>query len=145
VNIDGANSGAATLAETGDGSYSATYTPRTAGTDKITIEVGGVAIPTSPLSSTVSPGPASAATTTAAFARNSLIFLSVGVVVRDAHGNLVGRGGDDVRIQFGDGALIPLTDEEDGSYTGNFAAGFATQIITVYVNGAAIAGSPFTV
>ena len=144
VNISGANSGTAKVADTGGGSYSATYTPTTAGTDQITVEVGGAAIPTSPLSSSVSPGPASAARTSATFARNALIFLAVGVVVRDEHGNLVGRGGDDVRIQFGDGAPIPLTDEGDGSYTGNFAAGFSTQIVTVYVNGVPIAGSPFT-
>ncbi|HET6779022.1 MAG TPA: filamin/ABP280 repeat domain-containing protein, partial [Gemmatimonadales bacterium] len=144
VNISGANSGTAKVADAGGGAYSATYTPTTAGTDQITIEVGGTAIPTSPLSSSVSPGPASAATTTATFARNALIFLAVGVVVRDEHGNLVGRGGDDVRIQFSDGAPIPLTDEGDGSYTGNFAAGFSTQIVTVYVNGVPIAGSPFT-
>jgi hypothetical protein len=145
VSIGGANSGTAKVSDTGDGSYSATYTPRTVGTDQISIEVGGTAIPSSPLSSSVSAGPPSPATTTATFARNSLIFLSVGVVVRDDQGNLVGRGGDDVRIQFGGAVPIPLTDEGDGSYTGNFAAGFSAQSVTVYLNGVPIAGSPFTV
>jgi hypothetical protein len=145
VSIGGANSGTADVTDTGDGSYTATYTPRMVGTDEISIEVRGAAIPSSPLSSSVSPGPSSPARTTASFARNSLIFLSVGVVVRDDQGNLVGRGGDDVRLQFGDGPPIPLTDEGDGSYTGNFAAGFSTQIVTVYLNGVPIAGSPFSV
>ena len=145
VSIGGANSGTATVTETGGGSYSATYTPRMVGTDQITIEVAGASIPSSPLSSSVSPGPASPATTTATFARNSLIFLSVGVVVRDDQGNVVGRGGDDVQIQFGGAPPIPLTDEGDGSYTGNFAAGFSLQVITIYLNGVPISGSPFTV
>jgi hypothetical protein len=145
VSIGGANSGTAKVTDSGDGAYSATYTPKTVGTDQISVEVGGAEIPSSPLSSSVSPGPSSPAKTTATFARNSLIFLSVGVVVRDEQGNLVGRGGDDVRIQFANAAPIPLTDEGDGSYTGNFAAGFSTQVITIYLNGVPISGSPFSV
>jgi hypothetical protein len=143
VTVAGANSATASVTDLGDGSYSASYTPVTAGTDQISVEVNGTALDESPLSSDVAPGPASSATTTASFTRQAIFFLVIQVVVRDDQGNLVHRGGDNVQAQLNGGALIPLTDNGDGTYQESFGAGLGPVEAVILLNGVPIAGSPF--
>ncbi|MDZ7771338.1 MAG: filamin/ABP280 repeat domain-containing protein [Balneolaceae bacterium] len=64
LSVAGANAGASFGApvDNGDGTYAASYTPTVAGTDEIAITLGGVAIPGSPFSSTVTAGPPASVT-----------------------------------------------------------------------------------
>jgi hypothetical protein len=144
VTVTGANSGPASVTDLGDGSYSASYTPLLAGTDQITVEVNGTALEESPLTSVVAPGPSAASMTTAAFERQAIFFLVVGVTVRDAQGNLVQRGGDDVQVQLNGGPFVPLQDNGNGTYSGSFGAGLGPVTAVVLLNGVPIAGSPFS-
>jgi hypothetical protein len=144
VTVTGANSGPASVTDLGDGSYSASYTPQIAGTDQITVEVNGTPVGESPLTSEVAPGPSAASMTTASFERQAIFFLVVGVTVRDAQGNLVQRGGDDVQVQLNGGTFVPLQDNGNGTYSGSFGAGLGPVTAVVLLNGVPIAGSPFS-
>ena len=145
VTVEGANQGTASVRELGDGSYSASYTPIIAGTDRIAVEVNGTALRESPLASEVVPGPSSPSTTTAFFARQAIFFLVVDVTVRDAQGNLVRRGGDNVQVQFNGGPSLTLRDNGDGTYSDSFGAGLGPVTAVVLLNGVPIAGSPFSI
>ena len=143
VTVEGANQGTASVSERGDGSYSASYTPVIAGTDQITVEVNGTPLSGSPFSSEVVPGPSSPATTTAFFARQAIFFLVIDVTVRDAQGNLVRRGGDNVQVELNGGPRVNLTDNGDGTYSDSFGAGLGPVTAVVLLNGVPISGSPF--
>src|SRR5207245_2393629 len=65
VSVTGANAASPVITSAGSGTYTASYTPTTAGTDNLAITLGGTGIGGSPYSSVVSPGPAAAAQTTA--------------------------------------------------------------------------------
>ena len=145
VTVEGANQATASVSDRGDGSYSASYTPVIAGTDRITVEVNGTALRESPLTSEVVPGPSSPSTTTAFFARQAIFFLVVDVTVRDAQGNLVRRGGDNVQVQLNGGPSVTLRDNGDGTYTDSFGAGLGPVSAVVLLNGVPIAGSPFRI
>ena len=54
VDITGSNPGGATVTDNGDGTYTAVYTPASAGGDSITIQINAVPIQGSPFTSTVS-------------------------------------------------------------------------------------------
>jgi len=56
VTVTGANSVTPAVDDRGDGTYAATYTPTTGGTDQVAIRLGGVAISGSPYQSLVSTG-----------------------------------------------------------------------------------------
>jgi hypothetical protein len=145
VAVSGANSATLSVEERGDGSYAASYTPIVAGTDEIAVEVNGTALAGSPFISEVSPGASTPSTTTASFARQAIFFLLVEVTVRDAQGNLVRRGGDNVQVQLNGGALVPLRDNGDGTYSESFGAGLGSVRADVFLNGVPIAGSPFDI
>ncbi len=144
VTVEGPNQGTVTVSDLGDGAYSASYTPIIAGTDRITVEVNGSALRESPLTSQVAPGPSNASTTTAFFARQAIFFLVVDVTVRDAQGNLVRRGGDNVQVRFNGGPPQALDDNGDGTYSKSFGAGLGSITAVVLLNGVPIAGSPFS-
>ena len=143
VSVEGANQATPSVSDRGDGSYSAAYTPIIAGTDQIRVEVNGTALSESPLASEVVPGPSSPSTTTAFFARQAIFFLVVDVTVRDAQGNLVRRGGDNVQVRLNDGPPVTLRDNGDGTYTDSFGAGLGPVSAVVLLNGVPIEGSPF--
>jgi hypothetical protein len=124
----------------GNGSYSAPYTPIVSGTDQVDVRVSGTPVPGSPFLSNVIPGPADPATTQAGFNR-AFFTIDVLVTTRDAHSNVVGRGGDLVQVQLDSSAPLTLTDLGDGRYWGSFFT-FATTV-AVILNGVPIAGSPF--
>ncbi len=148
VAVGGANTAAGGPAQgQGGGSYSASYTPHIAGTDVIAVSVDGVPVSNSPISSAVSAGPASPATTTAQLPATASVFSQVPVVVavRDADGNLRTAGGDEVRVRT-DGVDVVATHNGDGTYSASFAPpGIGVIAVEVLVNGSPIAGSPFAV
>ncbi len=148
VAVSGANTAAGGAAQgQGNGTYSVTYTPHIAGTDVIAVTVDGAPVSNSPISSAVSAGPASPATTTAQLPTTASVFspLPVVVAVRDADGNLRTAGGDEVRVRT-DGVDVVATHNGDGTYSASFAPpGLGTIAVEVLLNGSPIAGSPFSV
>ncbi|HEX7336414.1 MAG TPA: filamin/ABP280 repeat domain-containing protein [Gemmatimonadales bacterium] len=147
ISVTGANPAASlTVTDRGNGSYTASYTPTIAGTDVVDVRVNGEAVPGSPFASVVGAGAADPSTTTAAISRSGFFGSTVTVVVttRDAAGNVLGRGGDQVQMQVDGGSLVALTDRGDGTYIASFFGGFAAVRIDIFLNGNPIAGSPFT-
>ena len=146
VSVSGANTAEnLSVTDQGNGSYSASYTPTHAGTDQIDVLVTGSRVNGSPFSSRVDPGPASPATTTAQFATSGFPFIRVDVVVttRDAQGNLLGKGGDKVKIQLGPDNEREFIDNKDGTYSFSFLTFGAVGSVGITLNGQPIAGSPF--
>jgi hypothetical protein len=146
VAVSGANAlGNLPVTDQGDGAYSASYTPTHTGTDVVDVLVSGSRVNASPFTSSVAPGPSSPATTTAAITRTGFIFTQIDIVVtvRDAQGNLVGRGGDLVEVQLNGSNLGALTDNGDGTYSGSFGTFGPVDSVGITLNGQPIAGSPF--
>lgn len=145
VAVTGANQATVPATDQGNGSYSASYTPTHSGTDQVDVLVNGSRVDKSPFSSTVVPGPASPARTTAQITRTGIIFVRVDIVVttRDAQGNLVGKGGDRVEGQLNGSDFGPLDDNHDGTYSTSFVLFGSVESISITLNGQAIAGSPF--
>ncbi|MBA3345292.1 MAG: hypothetical protein H0T44_08325 [Gemmatimonadales bacterium] len=148
VRVSGANSSnGLPVADRGGGNYRAAYTPIAAGTDRIEVRVDGTPVSGSPFASDVAPGPASPAHSDAVVTRTGGVFSTIEVVVtaRDAQGNPVGRGGEQVRVQVNNGAVLDLNDNGDGTYSGAiFAFGFQFSV-DITMNGAPIRGSPYQV
>jgi hypothetical protein len=59
VTITGTNASTPTVTDNGDGTYTASDTPASVGSDSVAITLGGTAISGSPYSSTVSAAPTS--------------------------------------------------------------------------------------
>jgi hypothetical protein len=145
VSVSGSNSASSlNVSEQGAGSYSASYTPVLAGTDQVDVRVNGSPVPGSPFVSTVVPGPADAAMTTAVVTRGGFFGSRIDAVIttRDAQGNLLGRGGDDVKVQLNSEPPVSAFDHGNGTYSQTFFS-FGAAIITITLNGVPIAGSPF--
>jgi len=145
VRVEGANSGDATVTEVGNGDYVASYTPTVAGSDAISVEVNGTAVSGSPFASTVSTGPPAASGTTAQVTRSGGFFIEVNILVtvRDAQGNLIGRGGDRVQVQIEGAELRDARDNGDGTYSDRFVTILSSPTLVITLNGEQISGSPF--
>jgi hypothetical protein len=146
VTVAGANQAAdLPVTDQGDGSYSASYTPTHSGSDQVDIRVNGDRVGQSPFTSKVLPGPPSPATTTAEITQTGILFTRVDVVVttRDAQGNLIGKGGDNVEAQINGQNFGALDDNHDGTYSTSFVTFGAVDTIGITLNGDPIAGSPF--
>ena len=145
VTVSGANTASGPVTESGGGDYTFSYTPLKTGTDQVRVQVDGNDVPGSPFSSAVSAGAADAAHTTAIVPESFLFSTNITVTARDANDNLLGRGGDAVAISYEEGS-VTVIDNGDGTYSATFAPSQAnTQYhLTITINGAAIAGSPFT-
>ncbi|MGH7510738.1 MAG: filamin/ABP280 repeat domain-containing protein [Gemmatimonadales bacterium] len=145
VAVEGANPAAdLVVSGRGGGSYAASYTPIRTGTDQVVVRVRGTAVPGSPFASVVEAGPADPATSTASVTRSGIIFINVLVTTRDANGNLLNRGGDQVQVQLNGGEFQTIEDRGDGTYTGSFFVGFSSAKVVILLNGAQLAGSPYT-
>lgn len=145
ISIAGANPAAGlSVTDVGNGTYSASYVPTHTGTDQVDVRVNGTALAGSPFASTVVPGSADPATTTAVVSRVSIFFVDAVVTTRDAQGNLLGHGGDQVQVQWNGGEPRNATDNGDGTYSDSFFAGFGAASAAILLNGVPIAGSPFT-
>ena len=145
VRVTGANSADASVTEAGSGDYVASYTPTVAGSDAISVEVNGTAVPGSPFASTVSTGPPAASGTTAVVTRSGGFFIEINIVVtvRDAQGNLIPRGGDRVQVQIDGTELRDARDNGDGTYTDRFVTILSSPTIIITLNGEQISGNPY--
>ena len=147
VAVTGANAvGTLPVTDQGNGAYSASYTPTLVGTDQVDVLVNGSRVDKSPFTSTVVPGPASPATTTAVVSRESFIFyfiITIVVTTRDAQGNLLGKGGDLVEVQLDGNNIGAIGDNGDGTYSARIGPVGAVQSVGITLNGQPIAGSPF--
>jgi len=146
VSVGGSNPDAlATVSEDGGGAYTASYTPTRTGSDQVAVQVRGTPLSGSPFTSNVAPGPASAQTTTAVVTKSGFLFTRVDVLVttRDGQGNLLGRGGELVQVQYNGGGFHAAVDNGDGTYADALLT-FASEIVVdVTLNGVPISGSPF--
>ena len=107
----------------GDGTYSTTLrAPTVTGTTTITVLVDGTALAQEGIV-TFEPGPMSPATSTITADPETLTAgsddtSSITLRLRDAHGNLLSGGGDDVKLRgSGRERLSGVTDHGDGTYT----------------------------
>jgi hypothetical protein len=144
VSITGANpTSGLSVTDNGSATYTASYVPVHSGTDAVTVTFRGVPLGGEPAQSLVAPGQADPTTTTATLTRN---FFTVDVVVttRDAHGNLLGRGGDQVYVQGSIGEAQLAEDAGDGTYRTSVVVFFGGTV-AITLNGIAIAGSPFAI
>jgi hypothetical protein len=148
VSISGTNSvGGVGASDEGGGRYTASYTPEAAGADQVAVLVSDGAVAGSPFTSQVQPGPGVASQSSADVPTTVSIFASftITVVVRDRFGNVVGHGGDPVQLQI-DGAVQPLTDQGNGTYTlsiESFTLAVGDHTVTVTLGGANVSGSPY--
>ncbi|HEY7611860.1 MAG TPA: Ig-like domain-containing protein [Gemmatimonadales bacterium] len=149
VTISGANTiGGVGASDEGGGRYTANYTPQVAGTDQVAVTVSGGAVAGSPFASQVQAGAPVAAQSFADVPGSVSIFASfrITVVARDQFGNVVGHGGDPFELRI-DGAVQPLTDQGNGTYTLDIAAFTLTvgsHTVTVTLGGSNINGSPYS-
>jgi hypothetical protein len=158
VSVSGANNvGSVGVDDLGGGSYRAVYTPTAAGTDQVSVTVGGQVVVGSPFTSTVAAGPADASHTTADVPKEVGLFnpnenpVHITVTTRDVRGNLVGHGGSQVTITVrrdNNVVAVPaVTDVGDGTYTATWTAQSAANNyrVSITLNGNEIKDSPFSV
>jgi hypothetical protein len=142
------------VTESGSGSYTASYVPIRTGRDELAIEFRGVPLGQGTQASVVAPGPADPSTTTAVVTKTGILFVQVDVVVttRDAQGNLLGHGGDQVEIIPNGGrprTCEPLREAEscvdkgDGTYADRFILVATDVSVAIRLNGQPLAGSPY--
>jgi hypothetical protein len=147
VSVTGANSvSSAPVKEQGGGNYTASYTPQKSGTDQVQVRVSGTPVPRSPFTSTVQPGPASAARSVAEVPSQLTIFqlpAKVTITAFDAFGNRITHGGDDFRIRVNDQTPIEPRDNGDGTYRADLNTGTGVFLIHVTLGGTELAGSPY--
>jgi hypothetical protein len=147
ISVQGANpaSGLA-VTELGDGSYSSSYVPVHSGIDEVSVEFDDEPLAGSPFQTTVIPGPADPAHTTAEVTRTGGLFTQINAVIRtrDAQDNPLGRGGDRVQVQVNDSNPLDAFDNGDGTYFFSIVT-FGVQFsVAITLNGVPIQGSPFT-
>jgi hypothetical protein len=148
VAVTGANAvSSLPVADQGNGAYSASYTPTHSGLDVVDVLVSGSRLHESPFASNVVPGPASPSTTTANITKTDLVFgatkLDMVVTVRDAQGNLLGKGGDVVEAQVNQFDIGPFVDNGDGTYSKSYFTFVRVNDVGITLNDVPIAGSPF--
>jgi hypothetical protein len=144
ISITGANPATGlTVTDVGDGAYSASYVPTHTGTDQVDVRLNGTVLGESPFSTTVVAGPADPTTTTAVVTRSAIFFVDAVVTTRDAQGNLLGHGGDQVQIQWNGAGPVTATDNGNGTYSNRFFAGLGGVSAAISLNGVPIAGSPY--
>jgi len=135
------------VSDNGDGTYTATLTSSTTagvatitGTvngdaidDEATVEFTEAATPPSPATSTIGASPTS-------IVADGESTATITVQLRDAEGNALASGGDDVTLSTSAGSLGAVTDNDDGTYSATLTSSTSegTATITGTVNGAAI-------
>jgi hypothetical protein len=107
--------------QTGDTTYSTSYTPTSVGGDQIAITLDGVAISGSPYSSTVAAGAAASLTLLDGNNQTALLGQSVNILpsvrVQDAYGNPVPNASVDLAVTAGGGTVGGPTAVADASGT----------------------------
>ena len=150
VTVSGANkAGALTVTDRSDGTYTASYTPTSAGTDQVAITMNGTPVSGSPFTSAVAAGSPSPAHSTATVPSGKAKRPTTIVVqARDAYGNALSGGGATVVVTVsGKNRAGPMTatDVGDGTYTATYTPrDKGTDSVAITMNGTPIEGSPFT-
>jgi hypothetical protein len=151
ISVDGANPASGlTVSDLGEGSYSASYVPVHSGTDMINVLVNGKVLEGSPFPSTVVPGPAAPTATTAELTTVWWFFyyrIDIVVTARDAQGNRVPQGGDQIEVMVDGGGAFPpenVVDNGDGTYSAAFLSSSPNHSVVITLNGGPIQGSPYT-
>jgi hypothetical protein len=139
---------AVNIVDNDDGTYTATYTPTTAGTDDVNITLNGTTIGGGSYSSVVAPGPVSAPQSTATVPPgNAGAVTTIVVQARDAFGNNLTAGGSAVAATVtgvNAGAVVTVVDNLDGTYTATYTpTATGTDNIAITLDAVAIGGSPY--
>jgi hypothetical protein len=146
ISVSGANpAGSLPVTDRGGGSYTASYVPTRVGADNVDVRINGTAVAGSPFTSTVVHGPASPSTTTATVVKSGFFFyrLDASVTTRDAQGNLLGEGGDQINILV-DGSPTTVRDNGNGTYTMDPVITLnPNPTVDITLNGVPISGSPY--
>ena len=149
VTVSGANNpGALTVTDRSDGTYTASYTPTSAGTDQVAITMNGTPIGGSPFTSTVAAGGPSPAHSTATVPGGTAgLPTDIVVQARDESGKPFNFGGATVVVTVSGAnkaGSLTVTDRSDGTYTASYTPTSAgTDQITITMEGTPISGSPF--
>jgi len=150
VTVSGANNtGALDVTDHADGTYTASYTPTTAGTDLVAITINDTPVNDSPFTSRVAAGPATPGESTATVPGGTLgLPTKIEVQARDAYGNRVRSGGETVFVTVSganNAGALNVTDQADGTYTASYTpTAMGTDTLAITMNGTPISGSPFT-
>ncbi|MDH3571662.1 MAG: Ig-like domain-containing protein, partial [Gemmatimonadota bacterium] len=134
--------------DNGDGTYTTSYTPTSAGSDQVAITLSGTAIGGSPYPSVVGVGGASAANSDAAVPNGTAGDpTSIVITVRDANLNLVtGEAANLALSVTGANTATPPqpTDNGDGTYTTSYTPTNAgSDAVAISLSGTPISGSPY--
>jgi hypothetical protein len=137
------------VTDVGNGTYTATHSPTIAGLEEYDATIDGDLIGGGPYTTTVIPGPVSAAQSTAVVPGSGGVGAATNITVqaRDAFDNNLSLGGATVVVDVtGANTATPVvTDNADGTYTTSYTPGAAgTDNIAITLNGTPISGSPFT-
>jgi Bacterial Ig-like domain (group 1) len=147
VGVAGANpTSGLPITEVGAGAYSASYVPVHSGGDQIVVQVGGAAVPGSPFSSTVAPGPTDPAHSTAEVSAIPNVFyftIRVVVTARDTQGNPRGAGGDRALVSVDGAPPTAANDNGDGTYLAESLSFSAVHTVAITLNDSPIQGSPY--
>jgi adhesin/invasin len=136
------------IVDNGDGTYTATFTGSTAGTNTITATVNGNAVTTTAPTIVVTPSLSQSAVSVNPSGVPSGDTTSVTFTARDSAGNQLTTGGLNVVFSLvsphgGDGTFSSVTDNGDGTYTATFTgASIGANSITATVEGIAITSTP---
>ncbi len=149
VTVSGANSASPSVTDHNDGTYTASYTPTSAGSDNIAITLSGTAIGSSPFTSSVSPGAPSAAQSLATVPPSGTAgsATAISVQARDQYGNPVTTGGAVVAVSVtgANTATPPVTDQGNGTYTASYTpAATGTDNIAITLGGSPVGASPYS-
>ena len=152
VTVSGANSATPSVTDNGNGTYSASYTPATAGSDQVAITLNGLAISGSPYTSTVAGGGGASSITLDAGNNqsatvNTAVATAPSVKVTDAGGNPVADVAVSFAITLGGGSLTgaAATTNADGIATvGSWTLGTRSGNNRLTATAAGLTGSPVT-
>jgi hypothetical protein len=142
-----------TVTDHKNGTYTATFTATTAGSNTITATIGGQSVTSTPPTVTVVAGPASVSKSTVTVSASQFTSgnsTTVTLVVRDANRNQELSGG--LKVDFGlstgsaSGIFSVVTDNGNGTYTATFTATKAgSNTIAATINGQKVSSTPPTV
>lgn len=150
VDVSVANSARPPVTDHGDGTYTASYTPTSTGTDYVAVTINGLPLVGSPFQSRISSGPTDATQSVATVPATGRAghALNIGLSMRDVHGNEVTHGGQIVQIAVSganDGQSLMLTDNRDGTYSATYTPTVAGRDhVSISVNGKPVGGGTFT-
>lgn len=145
--VTGSNSANPSVTDHGNGTYTASYNPQTAGSDQVSATVGGAAAAQSPQTVAVSAGAADPASSTHNGPTSATFGapVTITVQVRDQFNNPVTAAS--VALTVNGGAAVSATDNGDGSYSVQYdpVSQGATDTVNIMVGGVSIQNSPFSV